>query len=253
MHADPVAQHLSDAIRIDPQRNADMALAVQRRFGGTSNLWGAGCVPLDPVDFEKRPMVGDLGWPISYPACGAPSELVRLPPRKARHHRPPQHRNVRYRHLPHRARCALSARRRKRGEAGQGRNRWKAALFDRIASQAPRFVSDASFAFCTALLHSAKGSRSAEGRKGSTCGKAVRQLSNRLAKNSLHSASMNSNGFAGTNWLDASPARIRAMSTPRSSLTKPPKFRSSMTSENDFSTPIVGPRRNGEYARRGHI
>jgi choline dehydrogenase-like flavoprotein len=66
MHADPVAQHLSDAIRIDPQRNADMALAVQRRFGGTSNLWGAGCVPLDPIDFEKRPMVGDLGWPIPY-------------------------------------------------------------------------------------------------------------------------------------------------------------------------------------------
>src|SRR5690606_32586295 len=31
--------------------HADMTVAVQRSFGGTSNLWGAGCVPLDPIDF----------------------------------------------------------------------------------------------------------------------------------------------------------------------------------------------------------
>ena len=62
---EPDIQALSHAIAADPARNADMTLAVQRRFGGTSNLWGAGCVPLDPVDFERR-AVHDARWPINY-------------------------------------------------------------------------------------------------------------------------------------------------------------------------------------------
>lgn len=66
MHVDAGIQQLSHAIRTDLRRNADMALVVQRRFGGTSNLWGAGCVPLDPIDFETRPIAGGLEWPISY-------------------------------------------------------------------------------------------------------------------------------------------------------------------------------------------
>ncbi|MGH6861230.1 MAG: FAD-dependent oxidoreductase, partial [Phyllobacterium sp.] len=44
---DATAQALSDAERADTRRNSDMMLSVQRSFGGTSNLWGAGCVPLD--------------------------------------------------------------------------------------------------------------------------------------------------------------------------------------------------------------
>lgn len=59
-------QALSEAFLVDPQRNRDMALAVQRSFGGTSNLWGAGCVPLDPVDFARRPITADAAWPLSY-------------------------------------------------------------------------------------------------------------------------------------------------------------------------------------------
>lgn len=66
MRADPDAQRLSEAICEDPARNVDMSLAVQRSFGGTSNLWGAGCVPLDPIDFEERPVAADAKWPISY-------------------------------------------------------------------------------------------------------------------------------------------------------------------------------------------
>jgi choline dehydrogenase-like flavoprotein len=66
MQVDPAMQQLSDAIRVDPRRNADMALVVQRRFGGTSNLWGAGCVPLDAVDFARRSVTGDAPWPITY-------------------------------------------------------------------------------------------------------------------------------------------------------------------------------------------
>ncbi len=67
MKVDPASQYLSDAIRVDPRRNADMLLVVQRRFGGTSNLWGAGCVPLDAIDFARRQIAGDARWPISYP------------------------------------------------------------------------------------------------------------------------------------------------------------------------------------------
>lgn len=35
-------------------------------FGGTTAAWGGRCVPLDPIDFEKRPYVPDSGWPISH-------------------------------------------------------------------------------------------------------------------------------------------------------------------------------------------
>jgi len=35
-----------------------------RFFGGTTNIWGGRCVPLDPEDFEIRPWVPHSGWPI---------------------------------------------------------------------------------------------------------------------------------------------------------------------------------------------
>jgi choline dehydrogenase-like flavoprotein len=66
MQVDQAAQSLSDAIVVDARRHTDMSLAIQRRFGGTSNLWGAGCVPLDPIDFEPRPIAGDARWPVPY-------------------------------------------------------------------------------------------------------------------------------------------------------------------------------------------
>lgn len=35
-----------------------------RYFGGTTNLWGGNCAPLDPIDFEARPWIPASGWPI---------------------------------------------------------------------------------------------------------------------------------------------------------------------------------------------
>src|SRR5580704_19384436 len=37
----------------------------QRRFGGTTTIWGGRCLPLDPIDFEKRDFVPHSGWPLA--------------------------------------------------------------------------------------------------------------------------------------------------------------------------------------------
>jgi choline dehydrogenase-like flavoprotein len=65
--AEPAIQALSDARIVDPARHDAMAIAVARRLGGTSNLWGARCLPYDPIDFEPRDWVG-AEWPIGYDA-----------------------------------------------------------------------------------------------------------------------------------------------------------------------------------------
>jgi choline dehydrogenase-like flavoprotein len=38
----------------------------QRRFGGSTTIWGGRCVPLDPIDFQAREWIPNSGWPISY-------------------------------------------------------------------------------------------------------------------------------------------------------------------------------------------
>src|SRR5690348_6629912 len=38
----------------------------QRRFGGTTTVWGGRCTPLDPIDLETRDYVAHSGWPLSY-------------------------------------------------------------------------------------------------------------------------------------------------------------------------------------------
>jgi choline dehydrogenase-like flavoprotein len=60
------AQALSDAEIVDPRLHDDMSIAVARRFGGASNLWGGRSMPLCPVDFEPRPFACQTRWPIAY-------------------------------------------------------------------------------------------------------------------------------------------------------------------------------------------
>jgi choline dehydrogenase-like flavoprotein len=43
----------------------DLDHARLRFFGGTTNIWGGRCVPLDRIDFEKRDWVPHSGWPIT--------------------------------------------------------------------------------------------------------------------------------------------------------------------------------------------
>jgi choline dehydrogenase-like flavoprotein len=59
-------QELATAEIADPARHAPLSMAVQRRLGGTSGIWGGRCVPFDPVDFAHRPYVAGPGWPITH-------------------------------------------------------------------------------------------------------------------------------------------------------------------------------------------
>ena len=50
----------------------------QRRFGGTTTIWGGRCVPFDAIDFEARDFIADSGWPFTL------SELAPYYPRANR-------------------------------------------------------------------------------------------------------------------------------------------------------------------------
>jgi len=38
----------------------------ERRFGGSTSIWGGRCVPFDPIDFESRPWIDNAAWPIGF-------------------------------------------------------------------------------------------------------------------------------------------------------------------------------------------
>lgn len=78
-------QELAAAASIDPNRHDDMRIATARRLGGTSNLWGGRCLPMDPIDFAGSEAFRSAEWPIrlsdlephfasaaEYLDCGAP-------------------------------------------------------------------------------------------------------------------------------------------------------------------------------------
>jgi choline dehydrogenase-like flavoprotein len=51
---------------VDAGRHAAPDIAICRGLGGTSRWWGGRCVPLDDVDFAKRPHLPDAAWPIAH-------------------------------------------------------------------------------------------------------------------------------------------------------------------------------------------
>jgi choline dehydrogenase-like flavoprotein len=59
---------------VDPERHASSDATVRRGLGGTSRVWGAGCTPYDPIDFEMRPHL---------PLSGAPYGASELAPYEA--------------------------------------------------------------------------------------------------------------------------------------------------------------------------
>ena len=58
------ANELSRGISSNPQFR--LTTSRLRSIGGTTRLWSGACVPLDPIDFERRPWVSSSGWPIPF-------------------------------------------------------------------------------------------------------------------------------------------------------------------------------------------
>jgi choline dehydrogenase-like flavoprotein len=60
---DKAVQAIYHGQSLSPQVHAPPSMYRQRRFGGTTTIWGGRCVPLDALDFEYRHWVPNSGWP----------------------------------------------------------------------------------------------------------------------------------------------------------------------------------------------
>jgi choline dehydrogenase-like flavoprotein len=61
---DPLTQDLHQGTTLRPGHGA-LHLYRERRFGGTSHVWGGRCNPFDAIDMEPRDWVEHSGWPIT--------------------------------------------------------------------------------------------------------------------------------------------------------------------------------------------
>ncbi|MBR1279658.1 GMC oxidoreductase [Bradyrhizobium sp. AUGA SZCCT0283] len=61
-----LTQSLNAAELASDSRHPPPEMYRERRFGGSSTIWGGRCVPLTPSDFDSRSHVANSGWPISY-------------------------------------------------------------------------------------------------------------------------------------------------------------------------------------------
>ena len=66
MKEDNRTQQLYEGEVVDDRLHSPPDKYRQRRFGGSSAIWGGRCMPFDPLDFETRDHVPHSGWPISY-------------------------------------------------------------------------------------------------------------------------------------------------------------------------------------------
>jgi len=71
MEAEEAVQSLYEGAVADERMHSAPHRYRQRRFGGSTTIWGGRCVPLDDIDFEVRDYVASSGWPVG-PAALAP-------------------------------------------------------------------------------------------------------------------------------------------------------------------------------------
>jgi len=68
---EPDSQQLYDGEVADARLHSPPDRYRQRRFGGTTTIWGGRCMPLDPIDFESRAYIPHSGWPLQYSELSA--------------------------------------------------------------------------------------------------------------------------------------------------------------------------------------
>ena len=61
-----LTQRLNEGELASDSRHPPPEMYRERRFGGSSTIWGGRCVPLIRSDFEPRSHVANSGWPIQY-------------------------------------------------------------------------------------------------------------------------------------------------------------------------------------------
>jgi choline dehydrogenase-like flavoprotein len=64
MEAEDAVQRLYEGAVADERMHSAPHRYRQRRFGGSTTIWGGRCVPLDAIDFEPRDYLNASGWPI---------------------------------------------------------------------------------------------------------------------------------------------------------------------------------------------
>lgn len=64
MTAEKATQDLYSGAVSDERLHSPPDRYRQRRFGGTTTIWGGRCMPFDAIDFEAREFMPNSGWPI---------------------------------------------------------------------------------------------------------------------------------------------------------------------------------------------
>ena len=65
LKAEAQTQALYEGVVVNERLHSPTDRYRQRRFGGTTTIWGGRCMPLDPIDFERRDYMPNSGWPIA--------------------------------------------------------------------------------------------------------------------------------------------------------------------------------------------
>src|SRR5579862_1428758 len=64
LQPEPETQSLYQGAVADERLHSPLHRYRERRFGGSTTIWGGRCVPFDPIDFEHRDYLPGSGWPI---------------------------------------------------------------------------------------------------------------------------------------------------------------------------------------------
>jgi choline dehydrogenase-like flavoprotein len=71
LRAEAATQNLYAGAVVDERLHSPPDRYRQRRFGGTTTIWGGRCTPFDPIDFEPRDYMPYSGWPIGLDALAS--------------------------------------------------------------------------------------------------------------------------------------------------------------------------------------